>query len=81
MGHVHDHLGVFVSTVDNLIRPWLIGVGINMPLSLTVLGVFGGFVVFGFLGLFVGPTLLSIAYTLFMAWRSAVAVHPATSIS
>jgi predicted PurR-regulated permease PerM len=73
--------GVFVSTVDNLIRPWLIGVGINMPLSLTVLGVFGGFVVFGFLGLFVGPTLLSIAYTLFMAWRSAVAVHPATSIS
>jgi predicted PurR-regulated permease PerM len=52
--------GVIVSTVDNLIRPWLIGLGINMPLSLTVLGVFGGFIAFGFLGLFVGPALIAI---------------------
>jgi predicted PurR-regulated permease PerM len=64
-------LGVFVSTVDNLIRPWLIGFGIDMPLSLTILGVFGGFVAFGFLGLFVGPTLIAIMYTLLVAWRAA----------
>ncbi len=70
--------GLFVSTVDNLIRPWLIAFGIDMPLSLTVLGVFGGFVAFGFLGLFVGPTLIAIVYTLLTAWRSAVAAHPAT---
>jgi predicted PurR-regulated permease PerM len=61
--------GIFVSTVDNLIRPWLIGLGIDMPLSLTVLGVFGGFVAFGFLGLFVGPTLIAIVFTLLMVWR------------
>jgi predicted PurR-regulated permease PerM len=71
--------GVFVSIIDNLIRPWLIGLGIDMPLSLTVLGVFGGFVVFGFLGLFVGPALIAIAYTLLMAWRSAIGTHPATA--
>jgi predicted PurR-regulated permease PerM len=71
--------GVFVSIIDNLIRPWLIGLGIDMPLSLTVLGVFGGFVVFGFLGLFVGPALIAIAYTLLMAWRTAIATHPATA--
>jgi predicted PurR-regulated permease PerM len=71
--------GVFVSTVDNLVRPWLIGYGIDMPLSLTVLGAFGGFVAFGFLGLFVGPTLIAVVYTLLMAWRAAVATHPATA--
>jgi predicted PurR-regulated permease PerM len=49
--------GVFVSTVDNFIKPWLIGFGVEMPISLTILGVFGGFLAFGFLGLFIGPTL------------------------
>ena len=50
-----------------------------MPLSLTVLGVFGGFIAFGFLGLFVGPTLIAIVYTLLTAWRTAVAAHPETA--
>jgi len=45
----------------SLAKPWLIGFGIQMPLSLTILGVFGGFVAFGFLGLFIGPTLIAIA--------------------
>ena len=61
--------GVIVSTIDNVIKPWLIGFGIQMPLSLTILGVFGGFVAFGFLGLFIGPTLIAIAFTLLQAWR------------
>ena len=48
-----------------------------MPLSLTILGVFGGFVAFGFLGLFIGPTLIAIVFTLFQAWRAAaVSDHP-----
>jgi predicted PurR-regulated permease PerM len=42
-----------------------------MPLTLTFLGVFGGFVAFGFLGLFIGPTLLAILYALLDAWRHA----------
>jgi len=41
-------------------------------LSLTVLGVFGGFIAFGFLGLFIGPTLIAIAFHLLRAWRVAV---------
>jgi hypothetical protein len=52
--------------------------GIDMPLSLTVIGVFGGFIVFGVLGLFLGPTLLAIVYNLFTTWRAAVELHPAT---
>lgn len=61
--------GIFISTIDNLIKPWLIGMGIRMPLSLTLLGVFGGFLAFGFLGLFVGPTLVAVAFHLLNAWR------------
>jgi len=65
--------GLIVSTIDNIIKPWLIGFGIQMPLSLTILGVFGGFVAFGFLGLFIGPTLIAIAFTLLQAWREGTA--------
>ena len=63
--------GLFVNTVDNFIRPWLIGFGLSMPMSLIILGVFGGFLAFGFLGLFIGPTLLAVVYTLLEAWQAA----------
>jgi len=62
---------VLVSMSDNLIRPWLISRGVRMPLTLVILGVFGGFVSFGFLGLFIGPAILAVAYTLIEAWREA----------
>jgi predicted PurR-regulated permease PerM len=68
--------GVFVGMIDNFIKPWLIGFGIEMPMSLTILGVFGGFIAFGFLGMFIGPTLIAIVFTLFQAWRAAVSDHP-----
>jgi hypothetical protein len=68
--------GVLVSTVDNFIKPWLIGFGMEMPMSLTILGVFGGFIAFGFLGLFIGPTLIAIVFTLLQSWRAAVSSPP-----
>jgi predicted PurR-regulated permease PerM len=61
--------GIFVTLIDNLLKPWLIGSSIDMPIMLVILGVFGGFISFGFLGLFIGPTLLAIAYALLIAWR------------
>ena len=72
--------GVFVNTVDNFIKPWLIGFGIEMPMSLTILGVFGGFLAFGFLGLFIGPTLIAIMFTLLQAWRTAISDHPTAEV-
>jgi predicted PurR-regulated permease PerM len=68
--------GLIISSIDNIIKPWLIGVGIDMPLSLTILGVFGGFVTFGFLGLFIGPTLIAIFLALLHAWRDEVMPQP-----
>ena len=63
--------GLLVSTIDNFVKPWLIGFGIPIPLSLTILGVFGGFIAFGFLGLFIGPTLMAVIFTLLQAWQQA----------
>ena len=68
--------GLAVTVMDNFIKPWLIGFGVAMPMSLTILGVFGGFVSFGFLGLFIGPTLIAVAFTLLGAWRGASAAAP-----
>ncbi len=61
--------GVMVTFSDNLLKPLLIGSSLNLPLMLVILGVFGGFMSFGFLGLFIGPTLLAIAFDLLAAWR------------
>src|SRR6516162_8784346 len=73
--------GLVVTVIDNFIKPLLIGAGVEMPLSLTILGVFGGFVAFGFLGLFIGPTLIAIGYTLLEAWRGEPATTPGAAIS
>lgn len=61
--------GVFVSTVDNFIRPWLVSFGAALPLTVIFLGVLGGFFAFGFLGLFIGPTLLGVFFKLLQVWR------------
>jgi hypothetical protein len=67
LGRIYDRLGLFVGMADNFIKPWLIGFGIQMPMLLTTLGVFGGFIAFGFLGLFIGPTLIAIMLILLQA--------------
>lgn len=72
--------GLVVSMMDNVIKPWLIGFGVAMPMSLTILGVFGGFIAFGFLGLFIGPTLLAVGFTVLEAWRRAPAATPAMAV-
>ncbi len=59
---------VVVSSVDNVIKPMIISRGSNMPFILVMLGVLGGVVAFGFIGVFLGPTLLAIGYALLSDW-------------
>src|SRR5215471_20364490 len=59
---------VVVGGAENVVRPILIGKGIDAPMALIFLGVIGGMLAFGFLGLFIGPTLLAVAYNLFQEW-------------
>jgi len=66
--------GFGVSSIDNLVRPWLISQGNRMPFLLIFFGMVGGALGFGFIGLFLGPTLLAIGYRLIEEW---LAEHPA----
>jgi predicted PurR-regulated permease PerM len=63
-----------VSGVDNVLKPYLISRGGNLPLVVVLLGVFGGILAFGFMGLFLGPTLLAVTYSLLSDWVSNA--HP-----
>lgn len=53
---------------DNVLKPLLLGKGAMVPMLVIFLGVIGGFIMSGFIGLFVGPIIFSIGYKLFIAW-------------
>jgi predicted PurR-regulated permease PerM len=53
---------------DNILKPLLLGKGALVPMLVIFLGVIGGFIMSGFIGLFVGPIVFSIGYKLFISW-------------
>ena len=57
-----------ISSVDNFVKPILMSRAGNLSMLLVVLGVFGGAIAFGFIGLFVGPALLAVGWSLLKAW-------------
>ena len=61
---------VFCVAFDNVVRPMLIKRGADLPLLLIFAGVIGGLIAFGVIGLFIGPVVLAVAYTLLMDWMS-----------
>lgn len=67
---------IVVGTMDNFLRPVLIRRGADLPLLLIFTGVVGGLVAFGIIGIFVGPVVLAVAYTLLDNW---VGPAPATT--
>jgi hypothetical protein len=62
------------------LRPVLIRMGADLPLLLIFAGVIGGLFAFGLVGIFVGPVVLAVAYTLLEAWMDDTARHrPSTA--
>jgi len=57
-----------VGSLDNILRPYLIKKGADLPLLLIFAGVIGGMITLGLVGIFVGPVVLAVAYTLIDAW-------------
>jgi predicted PurR-regulated permease PerM len=59
--------------LDNILKPIFMGKGSAVPTIVIFLGAIGGFAAFGFIGLFLGAMLLSLAYRLYLAWVSSEA--------
>jgi predicted PurR-regulated permease PerM len=63
--------GLFaISSIDNVVKPYLISRSSSLPLWLVVLGVFGGIVAYGFIGVFIGPPMLAVGLTLVQLWAA-----------
>ena len=67
-----------VVTMDNFLRPVLIRRGADLPLLLIFAGVIGGLLAFGLIGIFVGPVVLAVAYTLVLAWIEQGETQPSS---
>ncbi len=59
---------VIVGLTDNILKPFLLGRGAPVPMVVIFVGAIGGFLASGIIGLFVGAVVLSLSYTLFLAW-------------
>lgn len=62
---------LLVSTIDNIIRPYILSRSSNLPVVLGLFGFLGGILAFGVIGIFVGPVLLAVGYSLFLEWSTA----------
>jgi len=58
----------FVGSIDNVLKPILLGRGVAVPMAVIFVGAIGGFLSSGIIGLFVGAVVLVLGYKLFMAW-------------
>ncbi|MEX0330029.1 MAG: AI-2E family transporter [Puniceicoccaceae bacterium] len=65
---------IAASLADNILKPMLLGRGVEAPMPVILLGALGGMIVSGFIGLFIGAVVLAIGYVVFMAWVDEVDV-------
>jgi predicted PurR-regulated permease PerM len=65
--------GIGISSVDNIVKPLIIKQGADLPFILVFIGVLGGALAFGFIGVFLGPTLLAVVYRLVDEWSADIA--------
>ncbi|MFH0757703.1 MAG: AI-2E family transporter [Bacteroidota bacterium] len=59
---------IVMGLIDNFLKPLIMGKGSDVPMLVIFLGAIGGFMAFGFIGLFLGAILLSLAYKLYLTW-------------
>lgn len=65
---IYSVLLIVAGMADNVLKPLLLGRGVDAPMPVVLLGALGGMAASGILGMFIGATLLSIGYRIFMAW-------------
>jgi predicted PurR-regulated permease PerM len=78
-GHTIEGAGLLlwgalvVSWVDNIVRPLVVAQNVKIPFILAFFGVLGGLAAFGLVGLFLGPVILAVAFSVWQEWLEA---HP-----
>jgi predicted PurR-regulated permease PerM len=71
---------IVVAPIDNVLRPMLIKRGVDLPFLLVFAGVVGGLLAFGLAGIFIGPVVLAVSFTLLSAWiETGLASPPETA--
>jgi predicted PurR-regulated permease PerM len=71
-------ISVVAIVIDNALRPFLIRKEADLPMLLVLTGVIGGLAAFGLVGIFVGPAVLAVSYTLLRAWMAEEEAMPVT---
>ena len=64
----HTIILLVVGLADNVLKPLMLGRGVDVPMPVMLLGALGGMATGGILGMFVGATLFALAHQIFMAW-------------
>jgi predicted PurR-regulated permease PerM len=59
---------LLVGLSDNVLKPLLMGRGMDVPMIVIFIGSIGGFVLDGIIGLFIGAVVLALGYNVFLAW-------------
>ncbi len=57
-----------VGLLDNVLKPFLLGRGVDLPMAVVFIGAIGGMIFSGIIGLFVGAVVLALGYKLFLSW-------------
>jgi predicted PurR-regulated permease PerM len=74
---VYTIILLLAGMVDNVLKPMMLGRGVDAPMPVILLGALGGLATRGILGMFVGATLLALGYQIFMGW---VGANPESSL-
>ncbi|MGH8687268.1 MAG: AI-2E family transporter [Burkholderiales bacterium] len=71
MATVHTIVFVVAGMLDNVLKPLMLGRGVDAPMPVIFIGALGGLASAGILGMFVGATLLALGYRIFMEWAAS----------
>jgi predicted PurR-regulated permease PerM len=75
---LHTIILLLTGISDNILKPLMLGRGVDVPMPVVLLGALGGMASGGILGMFVGATVLALAYEIFMNWVATNSVDPAS---
>jgi len=63
-----------VGAIDNVLKPILMGRGLDLPMAVVFVGAIGGMIFSGIIGLFVGAVVLALGYKLFLSWLKQTSI-------